>query len=69
MLLADPTKFTCAGCGGTFETDQEHWSDERAMAEMLATYGNIPEGQRELVCDDCYAKCMEIMAKEQGALQ
>lgn len=69
MLLADPTKFTCAGCGETFETDRENWSDDLAMAEMEATYGHIPANQRCIVCDDCYTKCMEILAKEQGALQ
>jgi len=69
MLLGDARFFTCAGCGGTFETNRETWSDAHAMAEMEATYGSIPEDQREAVCDDCYVKCMEIMAKEQGALQ
>lgn len=69
MLLADPRWFTCHGCGGTFEVDRENWSDEQALEEMRQTYGHFPEEERRVVCDDCYAKCMQEMAKEQKVLQ
>jgi len=36
---------------------------------MEGTCGHIPERQRAIVCDDCYAKCMEILAKEQKVRQ
>jgi hypothetical protein len=69
MLLGDARFFTCEGCGERFETDRERWSDAHAMAEMEGTYGHIPEDQRCIVCDDCYVKCMELLAKEHGVLQ
>lgn len=42
--------FTCARCGGTFETT---WSDRDAAAEM--TRNLVPvDGPVEELCDDCY---------------
>ena len=48
-------KYTCAACGGVFETA---WTDEEAVAE----YGEVFQGKHEpaheadVVCDDCYQK-------------
>ena len=69
MPMTDGGFFFCAGCGGRFEADRENWSDQMALAEMAGTYGNIPEEEREVVCDDCYAKCMEMLAQQQGVRQ
>ncbi len=41
--------YTCAMCGGTYETD---WSDEEATAEA-ETHGFVVE-ECDLVCDPCY---------------
>lgn len=69
MPMTENGRFFCAGCGCQFETDRENWSDELALAEMKGTYGDIPEDQREVVCDDCYAKCMGLLAQQQGVRQ
>ena len=67
MPMTEGGYFFCAGCGGQFET--ENWSDELALAEMQGTYGNIPEDEREVVCDECYSKCMELLAGQQRVRQ
>ena len=43
--------YTCAICGETYEYE---WSDEEALAEFKAKYGDVPEEERDVICDDCY---------------
>lgn len=42
---------TCARCGDTFPSA---WTEEEALAEMRSNFGDVPEDQRVVVCDDCY---------------
>ena len=45
-------RFQCAVCGGLFDKD---WSDEEAIAEYKARFGDEPMAETPL-CDDCYRK-------------
>lgn len=46
----DDKTFVCNACGGTFE---KAWSEDEALAEMRARFGDIPEMKRAIVCADC----------------
>ncbi len=45
--------YTCAICGGTFETDRP---EEDVIEELNQVFGNVPIQECEIVCDDCYKK-------------
>ncbi len=45
--------YKCSLCGGVFETTV---SDEEAMAESRAIFGDVPPEQLDVVCDDCWHK-------------
>lgn len=47
----DEQTYTCAMCGGVFESD---WSDEDALAEKDALWGDTPVDECDVVCDDCW---------------
>jgi DNA-directed RNA polymerase subunit RPC12/RpoP len=47
--------YTCAACGKTF---RKAWSDEEALAELEATFGDLPGVPLEMVCDTCYHELM-----------
>lgn len=51
-------QFKCVQCNGTFE---KAWTDEEAMAEAEENFGEIPDDQREVVCDDCFEKMTAIL--------
>ena len=40
-------------CGGVFE---KAWTDEEALAESKSNFGEIPQEERAVVCDDCFNK-------------
>lgn len=46
-------EYTCAMCGGVFETG---WSDEEAKQEYAENFGPVISTHDEgvIVCDDCY---------------
>lgn len=44
-------EYKCALCKEVFN---KGWSDEEAQAEALEVFGEIPQDQQEVVCDDCY---------------
>ena len=50
-----PNEYRCANCGGVFE---KTWSDEDAIAEMKDNFGDLPESERAVVCDDCFHAIM-----------
>lgn len=54
----NPNEFKCDECGGVFE---KGWSDEEAYAEQENNFGDMPNEQMAIVCDDCFK---EIMGKE-----
>jgi Zn finger protein HypA/HybF involved in hydrogenase expression len=51
-----PNEFQCAKCGGIFEKD---WSDEEAKAEMVNLWGDLPEEEQAVICDDCHKAFMK----------
>lgn len=57
MLLKDskeigPNQFRCVGCRKVFN---KGWSDEDAMAEAVANFGQgLASVSTDLMCDDCY---------------
>ena len=65
---AAASQFTCAHCGGTFEKE---WSDDEAMAEAAANWGDKLEDPVP-VCDDCYRAMTallpiaEYLAQQEG---
>lgn len=44
-------EYKCVACGGVFE---KTWSDEEALAEMVGYFGEVPEHEQVVVCDDCF---------------
>lgn len=43
--------FTCAMCDKEFEGA---WTDEEALTEMKENFGDVPEEDQAVICDDCY---------------
>lgn len=43
--------YQCGKCGGTFEKD---WTDEEARQETKRLWGDLPEEDLVVVCDDCF---------------
>ena len=48
--------YICSNCKMEFESG---WSEEEAINEMQKNFGNIPEKNRVVVCDDCHRELME----------
>ena len=46
-------EYQCEICKGIFK---KGWSDEEAKQEALDIWGEIPNEERGLVCDDCFKK-------------
>jgi len=55
MKTIKENEYKCASCGEIFEKD---WSDEEALEERNEVFGNVPDSECDLVCDDCYRKIM-----------
>jgi len=65
--------YTCAHCGGTFDTDRP---DEEAQQEALDNFGvrgdapahETPGGEgMAVICDDCYQEFMAWFRQQRGA--
>ena len=54
-------EYKCAICLNIYEKD---WSDKEAENEVKEIWGEIPQEQRVVICDDCFNKRSpaEIMA-------
>lgn len=52
--------FLCTSCGGAFENT---WSDEEAEKASKEQFGDIPEDEKVVVCEDCYYKLLEQAKK------
>jgi hypothetical protein len=48
--------YRCANCNGIFEKTT---SDEEALAEARELFGDLPQSQLSVVCDDCFKAFME----------
>jgi hypothetical protein len=63
------TTFVCAICGEPFEPqDDNEWNEEKAQTEARENYGDIPEDQMAVACDDCYETIIkpQIESKTKG---
>jgi len=49
----EKNQYQCVNCGGIF---LKGWSDEKAKEEMLAMWGDLPEEEKAVICDDCFKK-------------
>jgi rubredoxin len=58
--MSETETYTCALCGGVFEKGQ---SDEEALAESRAYFGDVPPEELAVVCDDCWE---EVRPDRQG---
>jgi DNA-directed RNA polymerase subunit RPC12/RpoP len=47
----EKNEYRCARCGGIFIKGQ---TDEECLAEMKSIWGDIPENERVVICDDCF---------------
>lgn len=47
------SEYTCAECGGTFETG---WSEEEATAEMERDFPGVAKESCAVICDPCYRR-------------
>lgn len=52
----ESNQFICEQCGGVFDKEV---TDEEAMKESKEIFGDIPQNQLAIVCDDCFKKVME----------
>lgn len=55
-LLPGPATFACSACGGTFPKAR---SDEEALVESQAVFGDHAPADLAVVCDDCYREIMD----------
>jgi hypothetical protein len=53
--------FRCAICGGVFIKGR---TDEEALTEMRGNFGDLPETERGVICDDCYPEFMVWFRKQ-----
>lgn len=44
-------EYQCAACGGVYE---KGWSDQESRKESLEIWGEIPESEQVVICDDCF---------------
>lgn len=56
-------EYKCAICG---EVNEKGWTDEEAKAESLEIWGEIPDGQQAVICDDCFNKRNASEINEMG---
>lgn len=50
--------FTCDGCG---KKSEQHNTDEEALEEAAAAFGETPKDDWLRVCDDCYEALLPII--------
>ena len=56
--------YTCAACGGVFESD---WSDEDAAMEAKTLWGDMPADEMVVICDDCFHRGRDDALREHHA--
>jgi len=52
--------YECGVCHGIFGRTGD-WSEEASVAEMGSVFGELPDEDRMIVCDDCYNDIMPRM--------
>lgn len=48
-------EYRCDACGETFTKGR---SEEQQLADMKTNFGDLPEEDRAVVCDDCFREIM-----------
>ncbi len=56
-------EYKCAVCGNVYEKGV---TDEEAMVESTNIWGEIPESERKVICDDCFNRCTLEEVKQMG---
>lgn len=56
-------EFKCSLCLNTYE---KAWSDEECKEEMKQIWGEIPEDEQVVICDDCFNQKSNGEIKELG---
>lgn len=49
--MKQENEYQCAYCENIYE---KGWSDEEAEKEVNEIWGEIPENERMVICDDCF---------------
>ena len=61
--MTKPLTYTCAHCGGTFDS----YNDEEAHAEAVRNWGKRGDAPgMEIICDDCHRQFMAWLRKHEG---
>jgi hypothetical protein len=58
-------EYQCDACNGIFE---KGWTDEEADQECRKNFGEIPENEKAVICDDCYKEFMEWSGEQQDPI-
>ena len=58
--------YTCEYCKGEFQNPGD-WDEQEKLSEMEMTFGEVPEDQRESVCDYCYRVILAWLAEKRRA--
>ena len=56
MDKLNKNEYKCECCGKIYE---KGWSDEEALEESLALWGELDEDNLAIVCDDCFKEFMK----------
>ena len=50
-MKIDTNEYQCEICLNVYE---KGWTDEESENEMKDIWGNIPQEERRVICDDCF---------------
>ena len=59
----EENEYRCASCRNIYE---KGWSDKEARKEMQEIWGEVPEQQRAVICDDCFNRRTPQEIKSMG---
>jgi DNA-directed RNA polymerase subunit RPC12/RpoP len=51
MAHKELSKYKCSLCHRIFK---DKWTEKERLKEMKEVWGDIPESERVIICDDCY---------------
>jgi hypothetical protein len=55
------TMLVCGHCKEPFEpADDETWDDDKARAEVIKNFPDVPIEECSIVCEDCYHYLMKL---------
>lgn len=59
----EKNEYQCAVCRNIYE---KGWTDEEALTESKSIWGEIPEEEQAVICDDCFNRRTPKEIKEIG---